>query len=120
MDAIPHWHYKLASYVKNLEDPLKDDIGTDGLAGFVLAVYFFKGKDGFLNPSSPVLAGALGGILPDLFQFTYWKIRKEPLLALQKFHLFIHTKKHIVGALPEIIYQVVIIVVAIFLSKIIF
>ena len=102
IDAIPHGHYRISSMKINPEDRLGDDmilgkdffidlskISTDFLVGIGLSFIF-------LNLSSYLLLclGIIGGVLPDALQFVYWKIRKEPLISLQKFHVNImHTKK---------------------------
>ncbi len=107
-DAIPHWHYPLFSQKRDRENPMNNDlvlgkgflidlinIGIDCLLGLVLPILIFQGWDGFANPSPAILAGAIGGILPDPLQFLYMKWKKGPLVLLQRFHLWIHSKKDI-------------------------
>ena len=103
-DAIPHWHYHVGSVVREEGSKKGVDmvfrnkhfpydllkIGTDGLLGLGLAVFFF-------GASSPVLFsatvfGAVGGMLPDALQFVYWKWKHEPLASLQRFHHWVHAK----------------------------
>jgi hypothetical protein len=102
-DAIPHWHYTLATTTKDkakrhtldadmainehfLFDLMK--IGGDALLGIIVALVFLGASQPLLF--SATLLGALGGILPDGLQFVYWKWRHEPLRSLQRFHLWIH------------------------------
>ena len=104
-DAIPHWHYTLATTTKDKEkkhtldadmainehflfDLLK--IGSDALIGIAVALIFLGASQPLLL--SATLFGALGGIIPDGLQFVYWKWRHEPLRSLQRFHLWIHAK----------------------------
>ena len=125
LDAIPHWDYPLGSSTKNkTEDPLKGDfiigkeflfdlikIGTDFLLGIIVVfLYIYKGD--ILHPQSFLVSnifwGALGGMVPDFLQFVYYKLKREPLTTLQRFHLFMHTNVrladwHIVGPLLQIV-----------------
>ncbi len=99
MDMIPHWDYHISTEKK--ADPLQKEfslgrknflsilkIGLDFSAGIILPLLLF-------SFSWPVVFGALGGIAPDILQFVYWKT-KHPLF-LQKFHMWIHAKKHFNG-----------------------
>jgi hypothetical protein len=108
LDAIPHWDYPLSSYKADPGNRLNDDmpinrafwidlsrIGTDLLCGGLLTLVFFT----FTGPHLfwiPAL-GAAGAVLPDALQFVYWKWRHQPLIALQRFHLWIHAKKNFNG-----------------------
>lgn len=124
LDAIPHWDYPLGSSTKHAtEDPLKGDfiigkafvfdlikIGIDFLIGLSIVFFFVFNSDyNFISfLSSSILWGALGGMVPDFLQFAYYKIKKEPLTTLQRFHLFMHTDIrlkdwHVVGPLLQII-----------------
>jgi hypothetical protein len=40
-----------------------------------------------------VLAGPIGGILPDPLKFAYTLHPREPLAALERFHNWIHSKR---------------------------
>jgi hypothetical protein len=106
LDAIPHWQYKLNSKIYD-EDPMKEDmilnkdfvrdiflIGLDCLVGFSLSIFLFQGWAGLNNLSLPILFGSLGGVSPDALQFLFWKLKEEPLLAIQKFHKWAHAKKN--------------------------
>jgi hypothetical protein len=107
LDAIPHWDYHLESSTKNNEaDPLDGDfvigrafyrdlvkIAIDFSAGILISYLFFAHGASFLHfLESGILWGALGAMTPDFLQFVYTKTRKEPLISLQKFHMFIHAK----------------------------
>ncbi len=103
LDAIPHWHYPVASIKKDKRDRMNNDmvigkhfiadlavIGFDALAGVVIALtafYWFGHMSWQL-----VLIGAIGGILPDPLQFVYWKFRREPITSLQRLHMWIHAR----------------------------
>lgn len=100
LDAIPHWDYSLKASVIDENNPINSDIaldkrfakdliniGLDILIGLIASIYIlmFIGKF-----SIPILiAGALGGIVPDALQLVYMKFRHEPLASLQKFHIWI-------------------------------
>lgn len=98
LDAIPHRDYRIFSMRNQTDDPINEDmifgkdflidtlrIGSDFILGMLLA-FLISMK--FLPLELPLIfAGALGGIAPDALQFLYWKIRREPLTSLQKFHL---------------------------------
>ncbi len=126
LDAIPHWDYHLLSK-KDGQNDLDGDlvIGKNFLIdiskmildlalGFLIIFFFFhpQGFSVLLDIGSlffwPVLWGAFGGIAPDGLQFLYFKIRKEPLTSLQKFHLFIHTHirmrgRYVIGPIIQMI-----------------
>jgi len=101
LDAIPHWDYELHSRKRDENNPINDDIvlgkafvkdilkvGLDGTVGLLLSLFLFAY---FLHYSLiDVLAGAIGAMLPDALQFVYMKWRHEPLVSLQRFHLWIH------------------------------
>ncbi len=108
IDAIPHGHYRLFSTKRDSENPLNDDmvlgknfildllnIGLDLLIGIGLTFAIFN-QSSYLT----LCLGIIGGVLPDALQFAYWKIRKEPLTSLQKFHHNIHAKKKFNDNLP--------------------
>lgn len=125
LDAIPHWDYKLKSGVSSDKNPLDADIainrhfirdlfciGADILIGIVIAIFVLGGTQKLSAPT--IVAGALGGLLPDVLQFVYMKIRREPLISLQKFHLWIHSKKRINDPLAGVIWQTAIATVTFF------
>lgn len=108
LDMIPHWDYALKSRHEDHRDLSKDDmlinrdfvrdlakIGMDFAIGIILAGFFFGIYTLRLSPQgdpgSVWLLGALAGMLPDFLQFAYFKIRREPLTSLQRFHQWIHT-----------------------------
>ncbi|MDO8515968.1 MAG: hypothetical protein Q7S28_01825 [bacterium] len=97
-DAIPHWHYHLNSMVHYKDNPLHDDmtigknfifdmgkIGIDCVIGFLAALLIF-------GPTPAFFVGIVGGMFPDFLQFVYWKMRREPLTSLQRFHKWVHAK----------------------------
>ena len=116
--SIPHWDYKLRSSRRNKQKPLTNDIiigkdfykdlvkiGLDATLGLVLSLFFL----GFLQQQLilMILCGAIGGMTPDFLQFVYFKWRHEPLISLQKFHIWMHAKtglneKPLLGILSQV------------------
>ncbi len=103
LDAIPHWDYKLKSSRRNKLEPLNNDliiskdffkdllkIGLDAALGLFLSILLL----GAIRHYSIliILCGAIGGMAPDFLQFVYFKWRHEPLISLQKFHIWMHAK----------------------------
>jgi hypothetical protein len=71
-------------------------MAVDTLFGVAIGLLFY----GFwLTPGDyfVVLCGAVGGLLPDVLQFVYMKLRREPLTTLQNFHERIHTRHRLKG-----------------------
>ncbi len=102
VDAIPHWDYPISSRSVNpsFGEKMRMDralfldaarIGCDGLLGFTLALLFFHS----LGPAWLITAGAAAAMLPDPLQFVYAHFKHEPLVSLQCFHLWMHTKKEL-------------------------
>lgn len=128
LDAIPHWDYELKSFELKNTDIMSGDmiidkrffkdlinIGLDILIGLIATTYIlmFIGKFSF-----PILiAGTLGGIIPDALQFVYMKFHHEPFISLQKFHTKIQKDKRLkskpfIGIVSQI--AIIVIIVAIF------
>ncbi len=126
IDAIPHCGYRLASITQDVNNPLNKDmvldkrflkdlifITIDFFVGISLAIFIFQ------DFSLPILAGILGGVLPDALQFVYFKIRRQPLITLQKIHIWFHLNhKSDIPALPYgMPSQIFLTISAIFISK---
>lgn len=125
-DYFPHWDYKLRSAKVDLANPLNNDLVlgrdfcfdlvklfSDVLLGLALVLIFF------VNLAKPenlpaVMAGAIGGLLPDLFQFVYMKLRREPFTTMQKIHNRVHSpsKKLKEKPLLGFLFQLAIVAVA--------
>jgi hypothetical protein len=144
IDAIPHWQYRLASMVHR-DGPMENDMvihpapfftlkwclvnrkfigdlartGLDFAAGMVLSILLFQGTNNLANISIPLIAGAVGGVLPDALQFAYFKIRREPLTTLQKIHLWAHAKRDFTMFPYGIASQALVIASAVVISKLI-
>lgn len=102
VDAIPHSEYPLRSVIFDKDgrvvnmswnkdfmlDLLK--ISADIIIGAGLVFIIFKTN--INNDVHAILAGIAGGVFPDGLQFLYFKIKKEPLIAIQKFHQAIQAK----------------------------
>lgn len=106
LDAIPHWDYHLRSYKSDESNPLNNDmvfglsftldlldIGFDLFLALFVPFVIFGSAD--FNATMMIIFGIFGGILPDALQFVYMKFRHEPLVSLQKFHIWMHSKRRI-------------------------
>lgn len=118
LDYFPHWDYRLrtthgeAMNAKNLYFDLTRLILDAFLALVFLSIVFWFGSLSLIV----VLSGALGGILPDIFQLIYKKIIKtEPFESFQKIHDFFHTSNKI-QPLKGILVQVFLILFFVFLG----
>ena len=102
VDAIPHYDYQVRSdsIHPHIGAPMRFDrallldffsIGGDFALGIILALFFFA------TPTIwPLIAiAAFAGQLPDALQFVYTRFKHEPLVSLQKFHHWIHTKRRL-------------------------
>ncbi len=123
VDAIPHGHYKLISDLRSLDVAqdvrMKDKnflidllrIGLDFAFGLTLVLILF-------NPPNyidwTILLGALAGVLPDPLLFAAVKIPQEPLVALGRFHRWIHAKKRYDGQIAKtILVEILMIITAV-------
>jgi hypothetical protein len=101
IDAIPHWDYSLRSISVGkgadnrrlkLNRAVMVDlicIGVDACAGLALATWLLA------TPTSAwvVALGAIAGMAPDPLQFAHSLHPREPLVSLQRFHGWIHSKR---------------------------
>ena len=122
IDAIPHWDYPLRSILRGSKgSPLTLDkgllvdfslIAIDGLAGLAIALSLFAQPSALLT----ILLGALGGMLPDAFQFVHRLYPREPLRTVQRFHSWIHAKQKLdwpVGIASQLAFNVAVILLAV-------
>ena len=100
IDAIPHWDYPLRSIScgksadnrrLRLNRVVVIDlicIGVDACAGLALAIWLFA------TPASAwvIALGAIAAMAPDPLQFVHSIHPREPLVTLQRFHGWIHSK----------------------------
>lgn len=100
-DVVPHWEYKLIT--KSLDPDFEEKIlwtdrnlwidilklGVDFGLGIVVSILLFKLY--FNVDWLTIIVGIMGGVLPDVLQFAYAKIKKEPFLLFQKIHNFFHS-----------------------------
>jgi hypothetical protein len=103
IDAIPHWDYPLQSisvkpnannWALKMNRRLFRDlalIGFDAIGGVALTLLLFASP----GTIGVIALGAFAGMLPDALQVAYSLYPREPLKALQQFHLWIHTKRHL-------------------------
>ena len=100
IDAIPHWDYPLRSIsvargqsrALTLNWSLFRDlglIGLDAIVGLTVALWLYATP----TAAAAVLLGALGAILPDPLQLAHKLWPREPLRTLQRFHVWIHSKR---------------------------
>ena len=121
IDAIPHWHYPLGSIEKDKSNQLNNDMsvfnkkfpmdlfkmGSDVLLGMLFSFLFFQS-----------FIGAVAGVLPDALQFVYMKWRREPMISLQRFHLWIHAKTDLDDkTFRGVSYQILIIFISVAIAK---
>jgi hypothetical protein len=66
-------------------------IGFDAIGGIALTLLLFASP----GTIGVIALGAFAGMLPDALQVVYSLYPREPLKALQRFHLWIHTKRHL-------------------------
>ena len=122
IDAIPRWDYPLRSMLRGSKgSPLTLDkgllvdfslIAIDGLAGLAIALSLFAQPSALLT----ILLGALGGMLPDAFQFVHRLYPREPLRTVQRFHSWIHAKQKLdwpVGIASQLAFNVAVILLAV-------
>lgn len=102
IDAIPHVDYPLYSITVKRSAPsamifnwlLVQDLGLialDACVGLALTLWLYASP----GATTAVLAGALGAMLPDPLQFVQKLYPREPLRSLQRFHVWIHTKRRL-------------------------
>lgn len=128
LDMIPHFDYRLRSAKIEVSKTLDGDLiigrpffqdlavmGVDCLLGLGLSWLFFSFAGGV--PSSVILAGALGGVLPDALQFAYYKIDRRRLRVLQAFHMRVHTSLRIKDPVKGFFWYSIIIVLALLLGN---
>jgi hypothetical protein len=101
IDAIPHWDYSLRSIgLGNQADnrhlkingPLLWDltlIGADTCAGLAIAIVLFASTASIWG----IVLGAIAGMLPDALQFLHTIYPREPLVSLQRFHDWNHSRR---------------------------
>jgi hypothetical protein len=129
LDRFPHWDYELTSAKLDEINPLNNDlplnrealgdwvkIGMDLLLGLILALIFFT-SNGQNTGVTSLLAGALGGILPDGLQFLYMKFRREPLISFYRFHALMCSPTKIEGTLWGPFWQGAVLLLALLLGN---
>jgi hypothetical protein len=100
IDAIPHVDYPLHSITLKRSAPsaltlnwlLAKDLGLitlDACVGLAIVLWLYASA----GATTAVLAGALGGMLPDPLQLLQKLCPREPLKSLQRFHVWMHTKR---------------------------
>lgn len=130
IDAIPHWHYPLPSVTKDENNQLNNDVlvsdknfpldllkmGADNLLGIMLALVFFQARYPYIF--SAAFIGAIAGVFPDALQFVYTKWRHEPMVSLQRFHLWAHAKRDLNDQTARgLSYQILIMIVSVAIAN---
>lgn len=129
LDAIPHWDYRLLSLEKKGISKFDVDmvlnkafvldmlrIGVDASIGIAIALMAFRDAEAF---PFVILIGAVAAMLPDALQFVYFKWKREPLLSLQRFHMFMHADGKVHEPVRGIVYQIMVVVVALSLASLV-
>ena len=102
IDAIPHVDYPLysisvkrsATSALTLNWLLVQDLGLitlDASVGLAIVLWLYASP----GATTAVFAGALGAMLPDPLQLLHKLHPREPLRSLQRFHVWIHTKRRL-------------------------
>src|SRR5271163_3474884 len=102
IDAIPHVDYPLYSITVKRSAPsaltlnwlLVQYLGLitlDACVGLAIVIWLYASP----GATTAVLAGALGAMLPDPLQLVSKLYPREPLRSLQRFHVWIHTKRRL-------------------------
>ena len=102
IDAIPHVDYPLRSISVRRSAPsaltldwrLALDLGLlalDACIGLAIVLWLYASP----VTTFAVLAGAFGGMLPDPLQLLQKIYPREPLKSLQRFHVWVHTKRRL-------------------------
>lgn len=102
IDAIPHVDYPLhsitvkrsAKSALTLNWSLVRDLGLitlDACVGLAIVLWLYASP----GATTAVLAGAFGAMLPDPLQLMSKLYPREPLKSLQRFHVWIHTKRRL-------------------------
>ncbi|MEK7610165.1 MAG: hypothetical protein AAB468_00195 [Patescibacteria group bacterium] len=124
LDSLPHWDYQLLSTNKHPGDRLRvvfnsgralivdlTKISLDGIVGLTFAMLIF-------TPWPLAALGAAAAMLPDALQMAYFLWSHEPLRSLQRFHLWIHTDRRLVGRpYVGLAFQALVLVVFIIFTK---
>lgn len=123
IDAIPHGDYTMRSISLREGRPalalnpllIRDlaIIAFDGLFGLALTAWLYA------TPGSwpTVLLGALGGMLPDPLQILQRLLPVEPLMSIQRVHIWAHTKRQLDWPLA-IVSQPLFVLVVIFVVEV--
>jgi len=123
LDAIPHWDYPLRSIsvgkgadnrrLKANRAGMLDliSIAVDSCAGLALAIWLFA------TPASAwvIALGAVAAMVPDPLQFVHSIYSLEPLVSLQRFHGWTHSKRKLawkLGVSSQIAFAAVVSTVA--------
>lgn len=101
IEAIPHWSYEIKSasvqphggitHINFSDKNFVRDfciIGTDGILGIILSLFLFSTPNTFWI----IFAATCAAMLPDVLLFAYSRFKHEPLISLQKFHEWVHSK----------------------------
>lgn len=132
LDSIPHWDYAILSLQKDAGNELNNDMGanrylfmldlmrTGADAGLGLLITLAVFSQASTTVLVGALVGAVFGALPDALQFVYWKFRHEPLISLQRFHLYMHAKtdlnnEPVVGILSQLVVVLLCVVASVYL-----
>ena len=99
LDVLPHTDYNISNFLNSETKTVKSIFKNTGAAlhflfiiiDFLLAVLFCVLL--FVRDEKSLIItflGVIGGILPDFFQFLYYKYKRYPWISFQKIHDKIH------------------------------
>ncbi len=105
LDMFPHWDYPMRSVHRDESNLLNNSMpigdknfmtdifktGIDFSIGLGASLFLLSSFND-VEILKLTLIGVIGGVLPDFLQFIYMAIKKEPMISLQRFHHWIHTK----------------------------
>jgi len=126
-DSIPHWDYHLNAFDPDKREK-ENKVFTrefaadaarflpDLIIGIIAAIFIFRSGNNLLYSPVSLLAGILGGLLPDMLEMIYLKFHTKFLSGLSDFHNFIHHRTKLTP-FKGLTTQVLTIIIVVILSK---
>ena len=124
LDMLPHTDYSINNFLEKETKTVKSVFKNAGAAlhllfitfDFILAIvlcilFFVRDERALLL----TLVGIIGGLLPDLFQFLYYKYKNQPWIFFQKIHDKFHynvvtEKEKIWGTLAQFVLPIFVLI----------
>ncbi len=126
-DMLPHWNLQYQSVIHNpaetthTHNRLKfsprlwweiGEVLLEFVVGGLLAIFLYRYT--LMVLAWPlIIAGLLGGVLPDVLQFLSLLIKRQPFIGLQKIHDYFHVAhdREITQVIPGLLWQIAFILV---------